>query len=77
MFVFTDTDESPWSTTEGDDKRSVRINMISHLLSSIPYHDVQRPPVELPHRPPAKDYELPPRELFKAVPDHAATLAEG
>ena len=51
------------------------INMIAHLLSSIPYYEVQRPPVELPPRPAAKDYERPPRELFKAVPGPRATLA--
>ena len=32
-------------------------------------------PVELPPRPPAKEYERPPRELFRSVPDHAASLA--
>jgi polyphosphate kinase 2 len=76
MFVFTDIPESPWWTVEGDDKRSARINMIAHLLSSIPYYEVQRPSVELPQRTAARDYQRPPRELFNAVPDHAATLKQ-
>lgn len=42
---------------ESEDKRSARINMIAHLLSTIPYHDVQRLPLELPRRPPSKGYE--------------------
>jgi polyphosphate kinase len=74
MFVFTDIAEAPWWTVEGDDKRSARINMIAHLLSTIPYYEVQRPPIQLPARPAAPHYERPPRELFKSVPDHAATL---
>ena len=69
MFVHTDTAEAPWWVVEGDDKRAARINMISHLLSTVPYFDVQRPPVELPPRPDATGYERPPRELFRTVPD--------
>jgi polyphosphate kinase 2 len=76
MFVFTDISEAPWWTVEGDDKRRARINMIAHLLSTIPYYEVQRPPIELPSRPAAPHYDRPPRELFKSVPDHAASLLE-
>ncbi len=59
---------------ESEDKRSARINMIAHLLSTIPYHDVQRLPLELPRRPPSKGYERTPREMQTQVPDHAARL---
>jgi polyphosphate kinase 2 len=75
MFVHTDTAESPWFVVEADDKRSARINMIAHLLSTIPYVEVQRPPLELPPRPKAINYVRPPRELYHSVPDHAAKLA--
>ena len=74
MFMFTDIPEAPWWTVEADDKRRARINMIAHLLSTIPYYEVQRPPIELPPRPAAPQYERPPRDLFKSVPDHAASL---
>jgi polyphosphate kinase 2 len=74
MFVHTDIIEAPWWTVEGDDKRRARINMIAHLLSTIPYVEVSRPPIDLPARPAAPHYERPPRELFKSVPDHAASL---
>ena len=39
MFAFTDTRESPWYVVEADDKRTMRLNLISHLLSLIPYED--------------------------------------
>jgi polyphosphate kinase 2 len=74
MFVHTDTAASPWYVVEADDKRSARINMIAHLLSTIPYVEVQRPPLELPPRPKAVNYVRPPRDLYHQVPDHAAKL---
>jgi len=74
MFVHTDIHEAPWWVVEADDKRSARINMIAHLLSTVPYTEVQRPMIDLPPRPAALHYERPPRDLFKSVPDHAATL---
>ncbi|CNF69518.1 PvdS [Mycobacterium tuberculosis] len=74
MFVHTDIPESPWFVVESDDKRRARINMISHLLSTVSYHEVERPPLQLPDRPPSKGYERPPRDEQTYVPDHAATL---
>jgi polyphosphate kinase len=74
MFVHTDTPEAPWYVVEGDDKRRARLNCIAHLLSMVPYEDVLETPPELPPRPSSRDYERPPRELFRYVPDHAATL---
>jgi polyphosphate kinase len=74
MFVHTDIHEAPWWVVEGDDKRRARINLIAHLLSTVPYYEVQRPTIELPKRPAATNYVRPPRELFHPVPDHAATL---
>ena len=74
MFVHTDIPESPWYVVEGDDKRRARLNCIAHLLSVVPYEDVLETPVELPPRPPESDYERPPRDLFRYVPDYASTL---
>jgi hypothetical protein len=59
---------------EADDKRRARINMIAHLLSTVPNYDVQRTPLEMPARPSAPTYVRPPRELYRSVPDHAAEL---
>ena len=74
MFVHTDIAEAPWYVVESEDKRSARINMIAHLLSTIPYHEVQRMPLALPPRPPSKGYERAPREMQTHVPDHASGL---
>jgi hypothetical protein len=74
MFVFTDIPEAPWYVTEADDKRRARINMITHLLENLPYEHVDRPTITLPPRPPAQDYQRPPRELFHQVPDRAEQL---
>ena len=40
MFVHTDIPEAPWWIVEGEDKRRARLNMIAHLLSSVPYREV-------------------------------------
>jgi polyphosphate kinase 2 len=75
MMVHTDTPLSPWFVVESDLKKHARLNMISHLLSSIPYVDVERPKVELPARPVVSGtYVRPPRDLSTYVPDHVAAL---
>ncbi|GAA0915871.1 polyphosphate kinase 2 [Nonomuraea longicatena] len=74
MLVHTDIPEAPWYDVESDDKRSARINMISHLLSTIPYQHVRLQPLEIPPRPPAEHYHRPPRRAETAVPDVAAKL---
>jgi polyphosphate kinase len=76
MFVHTDIPEAPWHVVESEDKRRARINMIDHLLGSIPYRDVQPPKLKLPRRPPAQGYVRAPREMQAYVPDHAAELGE-
>ncbi|WP_405876958.1 polyphosphate kinase 2 [Streptomyces sp. NBC_01136] len=74
MLVHTDVSEAPWFIVESDDKRRARLNMIAHLLGSVPYHEVSPPVLELPPRPPSTGYVRPPRDLQTYVPDHAATL---
>ncbi|MFC5199912.1 MULTISPECIES: polyphosphate kinase 2 [Streptomyces] len=74
MLVHTDISEAPWFVVESDDKRRARLNMIAHLLDSVPYYEVPPPVLELPPRPPSTGYERPPRDLQTYVPDHAASL---
>ncbi|MEV8325373.1 polyphosphate kinase 2 [Kitasatospora sp. NPDC059811] len=74
MFVYTDTPDSPWHVVESDDKRRARINMIAHLLSTVPYREITAPQIDLPPRPAPRGYQRPPRDLQKYVPDHAARL---
>ncbi|WP_028932282.1 polyphosphate kinase 2 [Pseudonocardia spinosispora] len=76
MFARTDTEEAPWSVVEAEDKRKARINMIAHLLSTVPYVHVDPPKLVLPHRPPSRGYRRPPREMFTSVPDHAQSLID-
>jgi hypothetical protein len=48
---------------------------MSHLLSTIDYHEVELPKVHLPDRPIlSNSYERPPRSLTTYVDDHVATL---
>ena len=51
MFAYTDTREAPWYVVEADDKRTTRLNLISHLLSLIPYEDVPHEKIKLPAAP--------------------------
>jgi polyphosphate kinase 2 len=74
MFVHTDIPEAPWYVVESEDKHRARINMIAHLLSTIGYHEVQRPRLTLPARPKSQGYVRAPREMQTYVPDHAAAL---
>ena len=74
MLVHTDVPESRWFIVESEDKRRARINMIAHLLSTIPYHDVKPPELTLPERPAPTGYQRPPRDQQTYVPDHAAAL---
>ncbi|QNP68544.1 polyphosphate kinase 2 [Streptomyces roseirectus] len=74
MLVHTDIPDAPWLVVESDDKKRARLNMIAHLLGSVPYHEVPLPVLELPERPPSTGYVRPPRDLQNYVPDHAASL---
>jgi polyphosphate kinase 2 (PPK2 family) len=74
MFEVTDIAEAPWWTVESDDKKAARLNTISHLLSQVPYKQVKPLKVDIPRRPKADDYDRPPKERYRYVPDHAAAL---
>ena len=58
-FEHTNTAWAPWNLADLEDKRSGRLNVITHLLSQIPYQDLTPPPLELPERQPAGDYVEP------------------
>ena len=61
---------------ESEDKKRSRINVISHLLSTVPYEHIAPELPEIPPRPETTDYERPPREEFRYVPDAAAKLEQ-
>lgn len=57
MFERTSIAEAPWHIVEGNDKKRARLNVISHLLSKIPYEDVPHEEITLPERVFDPDYE--------------------
>ena len=75
MFVHTDIPEARWNVVESDDKRSARLNMIAHLLGSVPYRKVEPVTLEMPERPASTGYQRTDRSLLHPVPDHAAQVA--
>src|SRR6201991_4598950 len=50
MFEATDTRHAPWYLIRSNDKRRARLNVISHILQTIPYKRVKREKVKLPPR---------------------------
>jgi polyphosphate kinase 2 len=50
MFAASDTDAHPWNVAISEDKKRVRLNVISHLLKHVPYKDLPVEKVELPKR---------------------------
>ena len=50
MFERTNTKEAPWYIVEGNDKKRERLNCIEHILSKIPYHEIENEKIELPNR---------------------------
>ncbi len=47
-FQYTDIKQAPWYVVPSDDKRTARLNCISHLVSQFDYGDVMPDPVALP-----------------------------
>ena len=50
MFEATDTPHAPWHLIRSDDKRRARLNVISHILKTIPYKKIARDKIKLPKR---------------------------
>jgi polyphosphate kinase 2 len=50
MFAATDSSWAPWFVARSEDKKRVRLNVISHLLAHVPYQDVPVEKVKLPKR---------------------------
>ena len=68
MFQATDTAWAPWYVVKSDDKKRARLNLITHLLSRIPYKKVPRGKVTLPKRQKQGSYREPDYP-FKVVPE--------
>lgn len=70
MFQATNTAWSPWYVAKSDDKKRMRLNVISHLLKHVPYQDLPRDKIKLPKRQDADGYREPECPC-KPVPDLA------
>jgi polyphosphate kinase len=68
MFKATDTPWAPWYVVRSDDKKRARLNVISHLLSLIPYENPPREKPILPKRQKPHGY-VESRYPFKFVPE--------
>lgn len=68
MFRATDTSWAPWFVAHTDDKKRGRLNIISHLLSQIPYTPVEPRDIKLPKRKTDSDY-VEPNLPLRYVPD--------
>ncbi len=67
MFDKTDSAWAPWYVAPSDDKKRARLNLISHLLTQIPYEEVPRDEPVLPERQDPGDY-VDPHYPFRYVP---------
>ena len=56
MFDRTHTPEAPWWVVQAVDKKRARLNMISHLLSTVEYGEVPKDEIALPPRVRHPDY---------------------
>ncbi len=51
MFEVTDTEWAPWHVARSEDKKRVRLNVLSHILERVPYEKVRcEGKIELPKR---------------------------
>ncbi len=69
MFKYTDIKQAPWYVVNTDSKKLARLNLISHLLSMIPYQDLTPEPIALPQRQENYGYVRPPIEDQTFVPE--------
>lgn len=69
MFAYTDIKQAPWYVVNADDKKRARLNCISHLLTLIPYRELEVPKVELPSRQKDIGYIRPPISEQTFVPE--------
>jgi len=68
MFAKTDTPWAPWHVAHSDDKKRARLNIISHLLSSVEYKNLDSDKIKLSKRKVGKDYQE--KEYpFKFIPE--------
>jgi polyphosphate kinase 2 len=68
MFSHPDIKQAPWYVVEADDKRAARLNLLAHLLSLVPYKEIEREKITLPKRQKDGTYVRPPMTDQTFVP---------
>ena len=63
MFKYTHTDWAPWTVADSNDKKRARLNIITDLLSRVPYKEAPREKVQLPKRQAPGKYVEPVHEV--------------
>ena len=74
MMAATSSEWAPWHVVESEDKRSSRVNVMHHLLASIPHEPMRAHVPPIPARPSPRGYQRPPQESQNYVHDHAADV---
>ena len=69
MLERTHIPEAPWWVVQAVDKKKARLNCIAHLLSLLPYHEIEKPTIELPPRERNPDYFRQPTPAEMIVPE--------
>ena len=68
MLAHTSSGHAPWHLVDANVKKHARLNVISHLLSMIPYEDLTPEPIGLPAREKSKTYHHPDMSGYDFVP---------
>jgi polyphosphate kinase 2 len=69
MFKYTDIKQAPWYNVNADIKKHARLNIINHLLSMIPYKELEQEPFKMPDRQDDVGYVRPPFEDLTFIPE--------
>ena len=69
MFAHTDFKQAPWWVVRSDDKKRAHLNVITHLLSQVPYEDLTPEPIVLPPRQKDTGYVRPPMSDQTFIPE--------
>ena len=69
MFQYTDIKQAPWYVVKSDNKLRARLNCIHHLLSLIPYREIEQEEIQLPVKQSDVGYVRPPVTDQTFVPE--------
>ncbi|HEY8027485.1 MAG TPA: polyphosphate kinase 2 [Burkholderiaceae bacterium] len=69
MLERTHIAEAPWWIVQAVDKKKARLNCISHLLTQMPYEDIEHQPIALPDRERHEEYVRHPVPQEMIVPE--------